>query len=165
MPTGNFDEPVSANAQQPVSTQRFRFPADYYSAPLSDVKPVVPKWVPWGCGTAAAVFVLILFGAGALLTGSRLATFMDFTLGMSLGELKGAFADDVSEQQKAAFDKEVSAMRENLRTERIAVKNVQPFLQTMQKATSDDKVTPAEVDQLTKAAADASKPSTVSRRP
>ena len=163
MPSGNFDEPVSSNAQQPVSSQRFRFPAEYYSAPLSDVKPVLPKWVPWGCGTAAAVFILLLFAAGSLLTGSRLAAFIDFTLGMSLGEIKGAYASDVGDEHKKAFDKEVGAMRENLRSERISVKDVQPFLRTMQKAIADETVTRVELEQLTNAAAQASKPSSASR--
>ena len=163
MPSGNFDEPVTSPPPQPVAQNRFRFPADYYSAPLSEVKPVLPKWVPWGCGIAAAIFIVILFLVGSLMTGSRLAALVDMTVGMSVGEVKGAYASDVTEAQKAAFDKEVDSMRESLRDGRISTASIQPFLKTMQQAIKDEKVTGAEVEELTKAARDAARSKVVNR--
>lgn len=157
MPSGNFDEPVTSPPQQPSAQTRFRFPADYYSAPLSEVKPVLPKWVPWGCGTAAAIFVIGLLIIGSLMTGSRLAALVDLTLGMSMGEVKAAYASDVTDVQKAAFDQEVDAMRKNLREGTISTADIQPFLKTMQKAIKDEKVTGAEVEALTSAARAASR--------
>lgn len=165
MPTGNFDEPVTSLPRQAVPHKRFRFPAEYYSAPLSEVKPVFPQWVPWGCGGVAALFLLLLFAGGSMLTGSRLNALVDLTLGMSIGEVKGIYGGDVTAAQKTAFDAEVTAMRRNLRESKISVQNVQPFLKAMQKAVADEKVSGPEVEELTKLARDAArpKPSTVNR--
>jgi hypothetical protein len=158
MPTGNFDEPLTSPVQPDVSRRRFRFPADYYSAPLSEVKPFLPKWAPWGCGGAAALFLILLFAGSSLLTGPRLNALIDLTIGMSLGEAKAMYAAGVTDDQKKAFDVAVTTMRENLRESKISAQNVQPFLKALQKAIGDRKLTPAEVDNLTAAAKQASRP-------
>ena len=165
MPTGNFDEPAVSTTQTNASQRSFRVPADYYAAPLSEVRPIFPTWVPWGCGAAASLFLLILFVSGALLTGPRLNALIDLTLGMTLGELKGMYQKDVTDAQKTSFDAEVKRMRQNLTASKISAKDIQPFLQGVQKAVKDDKVTAAEVDQLTRVAKDAAaaKSSTVNR--
>jgi hypothetical protein len=156
MPTGNFDATPSAAPPNDSPTRRFRLPSDYYSAPLSEVRPVFPRWVPYGCGIGAAVAIIALFATGAILTGPRLAQGLDFVIGMSLGDLRGMF-QGVSTEQKDAFEREVKAMRDGLNANRVPVAAVQPFLQAMQKAITDKKVTPEEVEQLTKAARDASR--------
>jgi hypothetical protein len=155
MPSGNLDEPVTATSPHAAPPRAFRLPADYYSSPPSEVRPLFPKWVALGCGTTSAVLLVILFAAGALMTGPRLALLMDFVLGTSLGELKGMYAPDVTPQQKAAFDGEVTHLRDGLRTDKVSVKNLQPFLKLMQSVIPDKKVTADEVDRLTKLAHDA----------
>ena len=152
MPTGNFGEHADSTTQPVDVTRPRRWPSDYYSAPLSEVRPIVPKWVPWGCGGAAILVLLIMFATGALLTGSRLSAAIDLLLGMSVGEMKGMYTSEVSDQQKAALDAEITRMREALQAGRISVQEVQPFLQTMQRAVGDDEVTPAEAEELTRAA-------------
>jgi hypothetical protein len=153
MTTGNFTgiEP-SETPSQPVSKRSFRWPADYYAAPLAEVRPVFPKWVPYGCGTAAVAFFLLLIGAGIALSGERLKGFLDLMIGMTLGQMKPMYQPDITEMQKAAFDREVEAMREKLRTSKISVQHVQPFFQQMQKAVGDEKVTADELEKLTEAA-------------
>ena len=155
MPSGNLDEPVTSTSPHAAPPRTFRLPADYYTAPLSDVRPLFPKWVPLGCGTASAVILVLLFAGGAVLTGSRLAQLMDYVIGTSLGELKGMFAPDVTAQQKARFDAEVKQLREGLRSDRVSLQNLQPFLKMMQTAIADKKVTHDEVERLTKTAHEA----------
>ncbi len=147
MPSGNFADP-----QRP-----FRFPADYYCAPLSDVTPIFPRWVPFGCGGVSAVILLLLFAAGAVISGPRLAEFMDLFLGTSLGELRSMYAPDVSAAEKQRFDDEVERMREGLRTGQVTVKAMQPFMRAMQSAIADKRVTAEEVDRLANAAHEAQK--------
>jgi hypothetical protein len=158
MPTGNFDEPAAPPAERADAARSFRRPADYYSAPLSEVKPVFPAWVPWGCGSLAALVLLVLFAGGAMLSGPRLATLIDLMLSMTIGEIKAMYQPDVTGAQKNAFEAEVKRMREGLRNGTVSVQKVQPFLQTMQRAIGDEKVTAAELEQLTKAAHQASLP-------
>ncbi|MGZ5476837.1 MAG: hypothetical protein ACXW29_11615 [Thermoanaerobaculia bacterium] len=156
MPSGNLDEPVTATpppAAAPPSA--FRFPCAYYSAPLSEVRPIFPKWVPAGCGIASAVIIVLLFAGGALLSGPALSQFMDFVLGLSLGEMRGMYTPEVTAQQKQHFDDEVIHLRDGLRNNTVPMSNVQPFLKTVQTAIADGKVTPEEVDRLARAAEDA----------
>ena len=155
MPTENLQE-QGVIPGPPVSAKRgFRLPADYYSAPLSEVRPIFPKWVPYGCGAGSAGFLLLLFISGALVSGPRLGAGVDFVIGMSLGELRGMFTPEVTTDQKDAFESEVKAMREAVRTNRVQVSSVQPFLQEMRNSISDKKVTPDEVRILTRVAAEA----------
>jgi hypothetical protein len=141
MPTGNLD-----------AARTFRVPADYYSAPLAEVKPVFPKWVPWGCGSLALIVLLMMFTGGAMLSGPRLAAVIDLVLGMTIGEMKAMYQPDVTEEQKQSFDAEVKTMRERLRDGKLGVQKVQPFLKALQKAIGDEKVTGAELTGLTKTA-------------
>jgi hypothetical protein len=155
MPSGNLDEPVTPSSPHADPPHAFRLPADYYSTPVADVRPLFPKWVPLGCGTASAILLVLLFAAGAIITGPRLAQFMDYVVGSSLGELKGMYAKDVTVDEKTRFDVEVKQLRENLRSGKVSMQNFQPFLKSMQTAISDKKVTADEVERLTKTAHEA----------
>ena len=96
--------------------------------------------------------LIIVFAGGLFLGGGGLSQFMDFALGMSLGEMRGMYATDVTAPQKQTLDRELEAMRAGVRDKTIPVKDIQPVLQTLQKAIKDRKVTAAEVEQLTAAA-------------
>jgi hypothetical protein len=154
MPTGNFDQEVTPGTPPP-SERAFRFPAHYYSSPVSEVRPVFPRWVPLGCGSLSAVVLVVLFVAGAFITGSKLGELVDLMLGTTLGELRTMYAPDVTAAQKSSFESEVKAMREGIRARKVPVQDVQPFLKAMQGAVSDKKVTPTELERLTKAAREA----------
>jgi hypothetical protein len=159
MPTGNFDEPLSAPpAPPPAPRRKFRLPSDYYCAPLSEVRPVVPKWAPYGCGIAAAVFLVLLFAAGTLLSGERFGGLLDFVIGTSLGELRSMMATSITAEDKERFENEVKEMREGLRAGKVPVARAQPFLRSMQIAIADQNVTKKELEELTKAAHEAGKP-------
>jgi hypothetical protein len=160
MPPGNFEDSAPLTPPQTPAKRPFRVPSDYYSAPLSEVRPVFPRWVPYGCGSAAAVFVVLLFVGGAILSGPALGQFLDFIMGVTLGELRPMIAREIPAAQKEAFEAEVNRMREGMRTGKISVQGVQPFLQQMQKAVSDEKVTLQELEALTETARSASSPAT-----
>jgi len=140
-----FSDPASEPATPPQ--RRFRWPADYYSS--ATPRPVLPQWATFGCGAAAVVVLIIVFAGGLFLGGGGLAQLMDFAMGMSLGEMRGMYTPDVTAAQKETLDREMEAMRVGLREKAIVVKDIQPVLQTMQKSIRDEKMTPAEVDQLT----------------
>lgn len=159
MPTGNFDEPLPAAPAPPPAPRRpFRLPSDYYCAPLSEVRPVFPKWAPYGCGIAAALFLVLLFAAGTLLSGERFGGLLDFVIGASLGDLRPMMATDVTAEDKERFENEVKGMREGLRDGKVPVARVQPFLRAMQSAISDQKVSKKELEELTKVAHEAAQP-------
>jgi hypothetical protein len=61
--------------------------------------------VPIGCGSASVVILILLFAGGAMLTGARLARFMDFVLGTT-----------ITATQKQRFDAEVKRMGERPRS-------------------------------------------------
>jgi hypothetical protein len=156
MPSGNLDEPVTATPPPAAAPPRaFRFPCAYYSAPLAEVRPIFPKWVPVGCGIASTVIIVLLFAGGAYLSGPGLSEFMDFVLGLSMGEIRGMYTPEVTAQQKQHFDDEAKQLREGLRNNTVSVSNLQPLLKRMKTAMDDGKVTPDEVDQLARDATDA----------
>ena len=159
MPNGDFGAPVVPTAGDKPPQRAFRFPAEYYCAPLADVRPIFPKWVPIGCGSASAVILVLLFAAGALFSGSRFGEVMDFVIGTSVGEVRGMYARDVTPAEKQRFDAEVERMREGIRSGKVPVANLQPFIKQMQSAILDKTVTAEEVERLTKAAHDAQRPS------
>ena len=153
MTTGNFTEiEPSEVPQRPDSTRGSRWPADYYSAPLSEVRPIFPRWVPYGCGASAAVLFLLLIAAGAALSGERVRGLLDLMMGVTLGQMKPMYQPGITDAQKTAFETEVENMREGLRAAKIPVANVQPFFQALQKSVADEKVTADELEDLTEAA-------------
>ena len=158
MPPGNFDDSAALPPPPTTAKRSFRVPSDYYSAPLADVKPVFPRWVPYGCGSAALAFVLLLFAAGAIISGPAIGQFLDFIMGVTLGELRPMIASDVPASEKEEFEAEVSRMREGMRTGKVPVQQVQPFLNAMQKVVSDEKVTLQELESLTETARVAQRP-------
>ncbi|HSP17857.1 MAG TPA: hypothetical protein VLV78_24140 [Thermoanaerobaculia bacterium] len=117
--------------------------------------PILPRWVPIGCGTASAVILVLLFIGGSLLTGSHLAEFTDLVIGTSLGELRSMYAPDVMQYEKDRFDTEVERMRAALRDGKVPMQNVQPFMRGMQSSIADKRVTAEELEALTKTAHDA----------
>ena len=135
---------------QSEEIQRRQWPADYYAS--ATPAPVLPSWAAFGCGAASIVVLILVFAGGAWLSRGGFTDFMDIALGMSLGEMRGMYAADVTDDQKKALDASVEQMREALRSGQISVASLQPFMQAMQKAVADRKVTPAEAQTLEESA-------------
>lgn len=146
----DVSETLPPTEPAPERRAPFRLPADYYSSPVSEVRPVFDKWVPYGCGTAAILFVVLLFLGGALAGSGGLGRFLDTMFSMMQTELTGSFATDVTPQQRAAFDAEYAKFRTNVRANRLDLSKMQNFLKTMSASQEDKKVTRGEVDELTK---------------
>jgi hypothetical protein len=125
-------------------------PADYYSSPAS--ARVLPSWATFGCGAFAVAFLLVIFIGGALVSTNGLNGFFDLVISKSVADLKGQYAADVPAPLRESLDAEVLLIRENLRSGRISMAPLQPFLETMRNVSSDRRVTAGEVERLVTAA-------------
>jgi hypothetical protein len=137
-----------------TETRRFVWPAEYYAAPTPHT--AVPRGVALGCGGASVLVLLLVFAGGAFLSGGGFAQFLDLTLGMSVGEMRGMYGGDVSAARKKSLEGEIETMRAKLRDEKLSAPNVQPFLLAMRDAMSDKRVTAAEAAKIEQTARDAS---------
>jgi len=124
----------------------FLRPADYYAAPGNDLRPLVPRRVPIGCGWASVVFVILLFAAGALAPRS----------GALLGKLFGSIGDDIDKHftsdvtpvQRAAFAAEMKRLRAAASEGKLKLDKTQSFLKLATDVDGDDRVDHAEADKL-----------------
>jgi hypothetical protein len=128
------------------STQRFVWPADYYSTPVR--APVLPKWAPFGCGGVAVLVLILVFAGGAFLSSGGFIDLMDFVIGMTASEMKGQYDDDVPEARQKSLDDEVVLLRKNLREEKVSMVHLQPFLERVRDASADRKITTEETELL-----------------
>jgi hypothetical protein len=143
MTMSNFDE---TPAPQSVPPRSWR-PSDYYSGPSPE--RAFPLWVTFGCGGVALLVMLVVFAGGAWMSGGGFNDVMDLSLGMTMGQIRGMYQPDVTDAQKKALDEEIKTVRKNLSSGKL---NLQPLLQTISKATGDEKVTKAEADEILAAA-------------
>jgi hypothetical protein len=132
----------------------FRRPADYYAAPLSEVRPIFPRWVPLGCGAASLVALLVLFAGGAIFSGAKGGALFAMLFTMMRDEVRGMYAKDVTAAQKLAFDAEMKIVLRNLDQGKVSIDQLQPLLQTIRETSMDSSVSGGEVEKLTKAARD-----------
>jgi hypothetical protein len=137
-------------APQPQPASGLRRPADYYSAPPAP--RALPRWVPYGCGGVSLLILILVFAGGAFLARGGFTDLMDMMFGMTMGEMRGMYAADVSAGQKAELEAEIKTMREHLRAGKVNMSTLQPLLKTMQKATADEKLNANEVGQIVAAA-------------
>lgn len=135
-----------------------RLPADYYSSPASEVTPIFPKWVPMGCGIAAAAFLLVGFVGGAVIMHTGLGKMFSFILDLSISEIQPMIGKDVTPAQKQALNAELSQLSKNLESEKTTLARLQPVLQTMKEAMDDKKITSAEAVKITADAHAANQP-------
>jgi len=133
----------------PPTSLPFRRPADYYSSPPGEKRPLFPHWVPFGCGAAAIALLLIVFLGGVFVAHGGMGQLFDMMFGSMQGEIDHMFTKDVTPAQKQAFDSEMKTMRGAVRENRLPVDRLQPLLRDFRDAVSDEHVTPAEAQKLT----------------
>lgn len=92
------------------------------------------------------------------MSSGGIVTFMDFALGMSMGEVRGFYTSDVTGPQQRELDEAIEALRVNLRNGKVPVTALDPVLQTMRRGVADEKMHPAEVKALADAARKAVRP-------
>jgi len=132
----------------------FRRPADYYAAPLSEVRPLFPRWVPYGCGTASLLVIVVLFMAGTFAGSGKAGSLFAMLFGTMQDEIRGMLTKDVTPAQKAALDAEFKTMRGKLAAGSVSMDRLQPVLRAIRDASMDSKITPDEAAKLTRAAHD-----------
>jgi len=135
-----------------------RLPADYYAASPAEVRPIFPRWVPLGCGIAAAIFLLVGFAGGAIVMHTGLGKIMAIVLDMSTAELPPLLAKDVSPAQKQTLNQELTQLSKNVESDKTSIARLEPVLTSMKESMADKKITPQEVDKIVKAAHEANQP-------
>lgn len=131
----------------------FVWPAEYYSGPSP--RAVLPQGLTFGCGAAAVVALILVFAGGAFMASGGLVQFMDFALGMSMGDVRGMYTSEVTSAQKEELEKAIKELRAGLRSGKVSVTRLDPVMQTMRKGIMDQKLTPDEVKALATAARNA----------
>jgi len=132
----------------------FRRPADYYSAPLSEVRPIFPKAVPYGCGAVSIVAIVLLFIGGAIAGSGQGGLLFATLFGTMATEIKGMYAKDVTAAQKAALGAEIRTLQTNLEKGNVSMESLQPLLHAIRDASGDNIVTAKETESMTKVAHD-----------
>ncbi len=127
----------------------FRLPADYYSSPSADANRIVPRWIPFGCGAAALVFLLGLFAAGAFVTGGGGAAIIGFFFDTMQGDVERLFTPDVTPSMRADFEREWKRLETNMTSRRVPLDKFQGVLLQMQEAIEDKHVDGSELEKLT----------------
>jgi hypothetical protein len=122
-------------------------PADYYSSPV-DARPLVASWVPFGCGTAALLFLVALFAGGAVVANGGISRILDFSLEKMSSEVERMFASDVTPAQRSAFVAEMTTTRANVRSGKADFKLLQPVVTAISEASSDKLVNASETQQI-----------------
>jgi len=135
----------------PAPRPPFPLPAEYYASP--ERKPVLPRAVPFGCGAAAVVFLVVLFAFGAMAD-----RFMPWLFGYMQREADGQFTKEVAPAQRAEFDAQFNELRARMKSGRAKLKGLQPFLEKLRDASMDEKITPDEAKKLTDALHEVNKP-------
>jgi hypothetical protein len=134
----------------PLTERRFPWPAEYYSAPTPD--PLLSRAVAYGCGAGSLAVLIAVFAGGFFLTRGGFVNLMDMGIGMSVGEMRGMYADSVPESQRESLEAEIEKMREGMRSGELPPGAVQPFLETMRQATRDGTVDPGDAEKLEESA-------------
>jgi hypothetical protein len=141
-------ESYTADGPREPSKRGFRLPAAYYASTSSDLRPVFPRWVPFGCGAASLVLLIFLFAGGAFLSSGGIGKVLDFMFAQMEIELTSAYGKDVPAPQKMELSAAIDELRANIRADRVKLPAIEPLLQSMREATSDKTLTPDEVSRL-----------------
>jgi hypothetical protein len=141
-------EPDLAPPPPPRRRLGFLLPAEYYSIPPGDRRPLVGKGVPWGCGTASIIFLVLIFAGGYGAAHGGLQSLIGWVIDNSEQELEPMLAKDVPPAQHKAFVDEMHRAAANLRSGRAPLEKAGQLLQTIRDASSDHTLSASEVDQI-----------------
>jgi hypothetical protein len=149
--------PPPAEAAPPApAAPPFPLPGAYYATPPGDRPPLMAAWVPRGCGIAALVALLVLFGLGYAAGHGALAGIMPWVIGNAKGEIEGAFTADVTPQQKKDFSAAMDDLTARMKTQKLSPEQLQGLLREVRDSVMDQKVDARETARLTAAARAAS---------
>lgn len=145
------DSPLPGDDPIP-SRGSFQRPADYYSTPPT--QPAAGKGgcsgrAPLTCGAIGCLFLILLFVGGAVVMRTGGQKLFSFAFGILEGEANKAMTASVTPVQKSAFDEEFALLQRNVEKRLIGPAQLQAYFSSMVEATSDNSLTPEEVDSLT----------------
>ena len=126
-----------------------RLPADYYCSPVP-AERMFPRGLTLGCGTAALIILILMFIGGAFVNGGGGTRVIHAFFGRLQGELLQQCSRDVTRQQKTAFAAEFSAMQNRISAGKVKSDDLLGVFTLIRDDASDNVITPAEIDELTK---------------
>lgn len=146
-------EPASIEGYEvtPIAAVPRRWPGHYYGSVALPPRPLFPKWVPFGCGSAAIVALLILFVGGAIAGSGGAGLIFEMVFGSMQDEIDGMFSRQVPPAQKAEFDEAMKSLRARMKGPGVPLEKLQPLLRAIRDASSDGEVTAQEARGLTDA--------------
>lgn len=147
--TENFEAPPTTSEPSPEPIRRrFPLPAEYYSAAPGDRRPLVPAWVPLGCGGLSVALLVVVFTAGYFAAHGGAVSLMQWLISRSRSDIATMFAKDVTPAQKHAFDTGMAELEKNVAAKRVGIEAMQPFLRDMRDFMLDQSVTSDETQKL-----------------
>ena len=126
-----------------------RLPADYYSSPVPGER-LFPRGLTLGCGTAALIILVLMFIGGAFVNGGGGTRLIHAFFGRLQGELLQQCSGAVTPQQKKDFAAEFSAMQNRIAAGKVKSDDLLGVFTSIRDDSSDNVITPAELEQLTK---------------
>ena len=147
--TENFEAPptVPEPFREPIR-RRFPLPAEYYSTAPGDRRPLVPEWVPLGCGGVSVALLVVVFTAGYFAAHGGAVSLLQWLISQSRSDITRLFTKDVTAAQKQTFDAEMTKLEKNVTSKRVGIQSMQPFLRDMRDFMLDQKVTADETQKL-----------------
>lgn len=127
-----------------------RVPADYYCAPVAEKDRMFPRWVPFGCGTAALIVLIVMFLGGAFVSQGGGARAIHWFFGKMQAELLAMCDHDVQPAQKSEFAAEMSTLQERISSGKVKSDKLMSVFEAIRDDTADQSVSPSEIEQLTK---------------
>jgi hypothetical protein len=94
--------------------------------------------------------LIAVFLLGIAASRGGMGQVFDLMFAAMQGEIDKMFTREVKPAEKAAFDAEMKKMRDSVRANRLSLDRLQPLLRSLQDVTSDERVTPAETERLTR---------------
>lgn len=104
--------------------------------------------MPFGCGSAAILLLVIVFIGGYAASRGGMGALFDPLLSSMQDEIEKMFTKDVTPVDKAQFEAQMKILRGEIRQNRIPLDRLQPLLRSVREVSSDQRVTPAETEQL-----------------
>jgi hypothetical protein len=137
---------------RPPTDPAFNRPADYYSqsAPPPDQQQRrgCPKWIPITCGLLGCLGLILIFvGGGMLARGGfpRLTLWMTERLE---GEVRGLMQPDVTQEQRAEFDRQFDILKQRIRNREATLVELQGPLNVINEAIRDREVDSADMERI-----------------
>lgn len=109
---------------------------------------MVAPWVPYGCGSAAILLLIVVFAAGGALSHGGMGSLLDLLLSSIQQEVERMFTRDVTPAEKTQFEVQMGSLREHVRQNKVPLERLQPLLRSVREVSSDQHITPAEAEQL-----------------